>query len=159
MDVKARGENMEDQRLYYEDIKEGDEWETLSRTITEADIVNFAGISGDFHPLHMDSEYAKKTIFGERIAHGLLGLAIASGLRIKGTQPEVAFVAFLGLKWNFNKPIKIGDTIRARRKIKEKRETSAPDRGIVVTSIEVLNQKGEMVQQGETTIMVRRRQR
>ena len=107
--------------LYYEDMNIGDEWISSSRTVTEADIVNFAGLSGDFNQLHMDEEFAKKTTFGKRIAHGLLGLCIASGFSTR--HPPTAIIAFLGIKeWNFKAPIFIGDTITLRNKIIEKAE-------------------------------------
>jgi len=141
------------ERLYYEDVEVGDEWTSGGRTITEADIVNFAGISGDFNPLHMDEEFAKKTIFGKRIAHGLLGLAIMSGLG--SFSPPMRTVAFLGIKeWNFKAPVFIGDTIYVKTKVLEKRLTSKGDRGIIVWEKKVINQKGEVVQEGKTTTMV-----
>lgn len=146
-----------EERLYFEDIPMGDEVETLARTITEADIVNFAGISGDFHPLHMNKEYASRTPFGERIAHGLLSLCIISGLAFQTPQKPLAFVAFLGLNWQFKLPVRIGDTIRARREVFGKRETKDGKRGIVTIKNTVLNQKDEVVQEGETIIMVLRK--
>jgi acyl dehydratase len=141
------------ERLYYEDVEVGDEWTSGGRTITEADIVNFAGLSGDFNPLHMDEEFAKKTIFGKRIAHGLLGLAVMSGLG--SFYPPMRTIAFLGIKeWNFKAPIFIGDTIYVKTKVLEKRLTSKGDRGIIVWEKKVINQKGEVVQEGKTTTMV-----
>lgn len=149
-------ESTED-RLYFEDIPLNEEIETLARTITEADIVNFAGISGDFHPLHMNKEFAAKTPFGERIAHGLLSLCVTSGLAFQTPQKPLAFVAFLGLNWQFKLPVKIGDTIRAKRKVVGKRETKDGKRGIVTIKNIVVNQKDEVVQEGETIIMVLRK--
>jgi len=141
------------ERLYYEDVEVGDEWTSGGRTITEADIVNFAGLSGDFNPLHMDEEFARKTIFGKRIAHGLLGLAVMSGLG--SFYPPMRTIAFLGIKeWNFKAPIFIGDTIYVKTKVLEKRLTSKGDRGIIVWEKKVINQKGEVVQEGKTTTMV-----
>jgi len=139
--------------LYYEDIEVGDEWTSQGRTITEADIVNFAGISGDFNQIHVDEEYAKKMFFGRRIAHGMLGFAIASGLSTR--TPPVHVVAFLGIKeWNFRAPIFIGDTIVLKNKVIEKRLTSKGDRGIVTFEKKVINQKNEVVQEGKTVIMI-----
>lgn len=141
------------ERLYYEDVNEGDEWVSPSRTITETDIVNFAGLSGDFNPLHMDEEFAKKTIFGKRIAHGLLGLAISTGLA--SSHPPMRTLAFLGIKeWNFKAPIFIGDTIKVKTRVLEKRVTSKGDRGIIVWEKQIINQKGEVVQEGKTITMV-----
>jgi acyl dehydratase len=142
---------------YYEDIQVGDEYLSPGRTVTEADIVAFAGLSGDFNVLHTDAEYMRTSIFGERIAHGLLGLAIQSGLGSRAMARPYATIAFLGLRWRFKAPIKIGDTIKVRLKVTDRRETSKPDRGIVVIERSVLNQRGELVQEGETEIMVERR--
>jgi acyl dehydratase len=148
---------MEPDRQYLEDIQVGDEYLSPGRTVTEADIVAFAGLSGDYNVLHTDAEYMRTSIFGERIAHGLLGLAIQSGLGSRAMARPFATLAFLGLRWRFKGPIKIGDTIRVRIKVTGKRETSKPDRGIVVIQRSVLNQRGEVVQEGETDVMVERR--
>ncbi len=146
----------EDPRRYFEDIEIGEEYESPGRTVTEADIVIFAGLSGDYNVLHTDAEFMKTSIFGERIAHGLLGLAIQSGLLTRGMRPY-ATIAFMGLRWKFKGPIKIGDTIRARGKVIAKKETSKPDRGVVTLARQVVNQRGEVVQEGETDLMVTRR--
>jgi acyl dehydratase len=146
----------ESDRRYFEEIQVGEEFLSPGRTITEADIVIFAGLSGDYNVLHTDAEFMKKSIFGERIAHGLLGLAIQSGLLTRGMRP-FATLAFLGLRWKFKGPIKIGDTITVRARVIDKRETSKPDRGILTLRREVLNQRGEVVQEGETDVMVERR--
>jgi acyl dehydratase len=145
-----------DQRRHFEEIQVGEEYESPGRTVTEADIVIFAGLSGDYNVLHTDAEFMKSSIFGERIAHGLLGLSIQAGLLTRGMRPY-ATIAFLGLRWKFKGPIKIGDTIRVRAKVAGKKETGKPDRGIVTLSRQVLNQRGEVVQEGETDIMVARR--
>ena len=143
--------------LYFEDFELGREYVTRSRTITEADVVAFAGLSGDFNPLHMDEEFGKKTMFGTRIAHGLLGLSVASGLINQMGIGEGTVMAFLGLTWNFKGAIRFGDTITAHQRVAEKRETSKKDRGILRMSITVLNQNGEVVQDGEHVLMVKRR--
>jgi acyl dehydratase len=145
-------------RRYFEDIALGEEYESPGRTVTETDIVLFAGLSGDYNVLHTDAEFMKKSIFGERIAHGLLGLAIQSGLFYRAG-PAYATIAFLALRWKFKAPIKIGDTIRVRARVTAKRETAKPDRGIVVLERQVLNQRDEVVQEGETELMVERRPR
>jgi acyl dehydratase len=124
--------------------------------VTEADIVAFAGLSGDYNVLHTDAEFMRASIFGERIAHGLLGLAIQSGLGMRAMTRPFATLAFLGLRWRFKGPIKIGDTIRVRLLVTGKRETSKPDRGIVVVQRTVQNQRGEVVQEGDTELMVER---
>jgi acyl dehydratase len=147
----------EDARQHFEDIQVGDEYVSPGRTVTEADIVAFAGLSGDYNVLHTDAEYMRTSIFGERIAHGLLGLAIQSGLGTRAMPRPFATLAFLGLRWRFKGPIRIGDTIKVRIKVTGKRETTKADRGIVVLQRTVVNQRGEVVQEGETDIMVERR--
>jgi len=147
----------EGDRQLFEDIGIGDEYLSPGRTVTEADIVAFAGLSGDYNVLHTDAEFMRTSIFGERIAHGLLGLAISSGLGSRAMPRPFATLAFLGLRWRFKGPIKIGDTIKVRLKITDKRETSKPDRGIVTIQRTVVNQRGETVQEGDTEIMVERR--
>jgi acyl dehydratase len=144
-------------RTFYEDYALGDEFLTPARTVTEADVALFAGLSGDYNRLHTDAEYSKGMLFGERIAHGLLGLAIVSGLGYRsGIDPDGA-LAFLGLTWKFTGPIRFGDTIHAIFRIAALREASKSDRGIVVEAIRVLNQRGEVVQEGEWTFLVKRR--
>src|SRR5437667_11570026 len=95
-------------RRFFDDIEVGEEYESPARTVTEADIVLFAGVSGDYNVLHTDAELMKTSIFGERIAHGLLILAIQSGLLSRG-MPPYAGAGFNRLRWKFKAPIKIGD--------------------------------------------------
>ena len=114
-------------------------------------------LSGDYNVLHTDAEYMKGSIFGERIAHGLLGLSISSGLGTRAVPRPFATIAFLGLRWRFKGPIKIGDTIKVRLKVMAKKETSKPDRGVVTVQRAVLNQRGEVVQEGDTDLMISRR--
>src|ERR687891_2309651 len=127
-------------RRWFEEIEVGEQYESPGRTVTEADIVIFAGLSGDYNVLHTDAEFMKQSIFGERIAHGLLGLAIQAGLFTRATQ-AYATLAFAGLRWKFKNPIKIGDTIRLQAKVIAKRETSKPDRGLITLERRVLNQR------------------
>ena len=143
--------------LCFEDLEPGDVFRSPGRTVTEADIVIFAGLSGDYNVLHTDAEFMRTSIFGERIAHGLLGLSISSGLGTRAVPRPFATLAFLGLRWRFKVPIKIGDTIRVRIRVAAKRETSKPDRGIVTMQRTVVNQRDEVVQEGDTEIMVERR--
>jgi acyl dehydratase len=146
--------------IYFDDLTIGDAYQSPGRTVTETDVVNFAGISGDFIQLHTDAEYCKDTHFGKRMAHGLLGMSIASGLStrtnlISGISSTV--IALLGMDWKFKAPIFIDDTIHVVLEVVEKRETSQPDRGIVVLSRRIINQHGDIVQQGQTPLMIRRR--
>jgi len=147
---------MAELRRYYEDIEVGEAYESPGRTVTEADIVLFAGLSGDYNVLHTDAEFMKTSIFGERIAHGLLGLAIQSGLFSRATQ-AYATLAFVGLRWKFKAPIKIGDTVRLRARVTAKRDDGKPDRGLVVLQRTVVNQRDEVVQEGETDLLVAKR--
>ena len=146
-----------EERQYFEEIQVGDQYVSPGRTVTEADIVAFAGLSGDYNVLHTDAEFMRSSIFGERIAHGLLGLSIQSGLGMRAIPRPFATIAFVGLRWRFKGPIKIGDTIKVRIAVTDKRETAKPDRGIVVLQRSVVNQRGEVVQEGETDLMVERR--
>jgi acyl dehydratase len=149
---------MADLRRYYEDIAAGEEYESPGRTVTETDIVLFAGLSGDYNVLHTDAEFMKTSIFGERIAHGLLGLAIQSGLFSRATK-AYAILAFVGLRWKFKGPIKIGDTVRLRARVSAKHDDDKPDRGLVTVQRTLVNQRGEVVQEGETDVLVEKRGR
>ena len=143
---------------HYEDMQVGEEYESPARTITETDIVNFSALSGDWSPVHSDEEYCKHSPYKTRIAHGLLGLAISEGLKFR--IPEFASARYMAsLYWNykFTGPILMGDTIRVRVKILSKRETKKPDRGIVVEYVSMLNQREEVVQEGEHGLMVLRK--
>jgi acyl dehydratase len=143
-------------RRWFEEIEVDEAYESPGRTVTEADIVIFAGLSGDYNILHTDAEYMKSSIFGERIAHGLLGLAIQSGLFTRTGVPY-ATLGVGTLRWKFKGPIKIGDTIRVRARVTAKRDTDARDRGLVTVERQVLNQRDEVVQEGETDLLVERR--
>ncbi len=143
---------------YLEDMEVGQQAVSPGRTITEADIVAFAGLSGDYNVVHTDAEHAQSTVFGERIAHGLLGLSIASGLLMRAIPMEGTAEAFLGLEWKFKGPIKIGDTIRVRMKVVRKRPMKALKGGIVDLDLSVVNQRDEVVQRGVWRILVRSRQ-
>lgn len=143
--------------LYYEDLEIGREFVSPGRTITETDVVQFAGLSGDYNPIHTDAEFARDSAFGERIAHGLLGVAVISGLSARMGIFDGTAVAFLGLTWDFTGPIRLGDTVHLRMTIAAKRETSNPERGIVEREMRLINQHGETVQKGIFKLMIRRR--
>lgn len=146
------------QGLYFEDFNVGDTIETMGRTITEADVVNFAGLSGDFYRLHTDEEYAKTTMFGTRIAHGLLVLSVATGLAMRLGFMEGTVEAFMGLEWQFRRPVFIGDTVRVQAEVAEKKPMKRLGGGLVTLRVKVLNQKGETVQRGTWTVLVRSRE-
>ncbi|MEW6114591.1 MAG: MaoC/PaaZ C-terminal domain-containing protein, partial [Thermodesulfobacteriota bacterium] len=137
--------------LFFEDFYVGQEFVTKGRTVTEADIVNFASLSWDTNALHTDVEFAKKSPFGERIAHGMLGIVIHAGLSQMLGITDGTLLAFLGMTWKFHHPIKIGDTVHVLQRVTELRETSKPDRGIMTFEKELINQHGQVVQTGTTT--------
>ncbi len=142
---------------YFEEFQVGAEHVTPGRTITEADIVNFAGLSGDYTYLHTDAELAKSTPFGERIAHGLLGLAVASGLVAQLGVMEGTVIAFMGLEWRFKAPIKIGDTIHVEGQVKQTKPMASAGGGLIVITLRVVNQRGEVTQVGDWTVLVKSR--
>ena len=142
---------------YYEDLNPGDSWVSPRRTITEADIMMFAALTGDHNPIHTDEEFAKTTIFGGRILHGPAGFAIATGLESRLGIKEGTAIAFLGMTWDLKGPIKIGDTIRVEQKVTGKRETKKPGQGIVFFHVALMNQRSEVVQEGEWKIMMMRK--
>jgi len=144
--------------LFYEDFEVGQKIETGGITVTEAHVVAFAGLSGDFNPLHTDETAAAATPFGTRIAHGQLGMILAAGLINQTGVHTGTTLALLGYReWTFLKPILFGDTIRVRVTIENKRETKKSDRGILMRKIEILNQRDEVVQQGFADLMVKRK--
>lgn len=144
--------------LYFEDLEVGTTYSSPRRTITEADVTAFAGLSGDFNPLHTDAIFAAETPFGRRIAHGLLGLSIATGLLSRLGIFDGTVIAFLEIRnWKFRAPIFFGDSIQVEMSVIDKRETSKADRGIVTRAIRILNQSRTVVQEGETVLMMKRR--
>jgi len=143
--------------LYFEEMNESLEMTSPGRTVTETDVVLFSGLSGDYNQLHTDAEYARGTRFGQRIAHGLLGLAIASGLASRLGFIEGTAIAFMGLEWKFKMPVMIGDTIRMTARVLRKREVRRLGGGLVVFGVKVLNQHSETVQEGEWTVLVKSR--
>jgi acyl dehydratase len=141
---------------YFEDCTPGLSFTSAGRTVSEADIVNFAGLSGDWNAIHIDAEYAKTSLFGERVAHGLLGLSIASGLAMQLGLLDRTVEAFTSLDWKFRAPIKIGDTIHITIEIVKTRPMSSGG-GFVTFNVVVKNQRDETVQRGEWTIIVQGR--
>jgi acyl dehydratase len=147
-----------DRGLFFDDFFVGQSWVSPARTITDADVTNFAGISGDFNPLHTDEEFAKQTQFGGRIFHGPGVFAIATGLESRLGIKEGTAIAFLGMTWNLKGPVLIGDTIRVEQTVAKVRESSSkPDRGIVTFDVEVKNQRDETVHDGQWLVMFKRR--
>jgi 3-hydroxybutyryl-CoA dehydratase len=157
--VKGSGiEEME--RLYFEDCRIGDRASGPARTITETDIVQFAALTGDWHPLHTDAEYAKEAIFGERIAHGMLILAIGTGLIYRSSDnialPRFA-IAAAGLdKVRFVYPTKVGDTVSLQSEVTQTQEMGA-DRGLIIVRHRMVNQRREVVLTFTTKTLAQRR--
>jgi acyl dehydratase len=144
--------------LYLEDLAEGQVYITPARTITEADVVAFAGLSGDFNPIHTDAEFANNTRYGQRIVYGLLSLSIMLGLLDRTRLFSGTAIAMLGITdWMFDQPVFINDTIKGRLTIEGVRRTSAGDQGVVRRRFEILNQRDEVVQHGGIDLLVRAR--
>jgi len=143
--------------LYFDDVEVGQEWESQGRTVTEADIVNFAGLSGDFNPIHMDHEFCKHTPYRRPIAHGLLVFSIASGLGVHC--PAIRTLAFLRVReWNFSEPVFVGDTLRIRGRILEKHARGrSGKRGEIVWRRVIINQDDKVVQEGVLVTLVEAR--
>jgi acyl dehydratase len=147
------------ERLFWEELEAGDTAESLRRTVTEADVVNFCGVSGDFNWFHIDDVGAKESVFGKRVAHGMLVTSIATGLQVEKMEPKIATAAFVGLdSWQFRAPVFIGDTIRVKRTIGEKAENEKnPKAGWCKYEIEVLNQEDKVVQRGVWNMLIQRK--
>jgi acyl dehydratase len=145
--------------LYFDDFELGQAWVSPARTITEADIVNFAGISGDYNPVHTDEEFARDTQFGGRLFHGPGVFAVATGLESRLGFKEGTAIAFLGMHWSLKGPVQIGDTIHVEEQVAELRPSrSKPDRGVVVFNVQVINQRGETCHDGQWLVMFSRRE-
>lgn len=139
--------------LYYEELELEAVYQSAARTVTESDIVTFAGFSGDFNPIHIDHEFAQQTPFRKPIVHGFGVFSIASGLSIYA--PLTKTVALLSVcEWKFVAPVFIGDTIHVLSAVKEKHLKGVGKRGEIVWQRQILNQNGKVVQQGVMSTMV-----
>ena len=140
----------------WDELVVGQEFWTGGRTVTEGDVLAFAGLTGDYNPLHVDEEFARTSPFKTRVPHGplihdmYLGLMDRLGL-VAGTA-----LAFLELRWKFLAPVLMGDTVHARVTVRDKREVKKPDRGIVTFAVTLFNQRGEAVQEGEHVLLLAR---
>ncbi len=144
--------------MFFEEFTPGLKITTAGRTITEADVVNFAGLSGDFNQLHVDQEYAQGTPFGARVAHGLLVLSIVSGLAVMTGVLEGTVLAFREVsEWKFSKPVYIGDTIHAVLEVQSAIEVKRLRGGSVEIKVGVFNQHGDIVQKGIWVVLVQSR--
>jgi len=153
--MEATGRQLPPGEYWFEDVQEGDSFETGRLVVTEAHIVAFAGLSGDFFDVHMDDDFAREQGFPARTAHGLLGLALTDGLKNR-TSVRLMAVASLGWNWRFRAPIIAGDRIGARIRVAGKR-LSSKGQGIVTLALDVTKQNGTTVQDGETILVLRQR--
>jgi acyl dehydratase len=159
-DTQGTSVRLDTQPLYFEDLTVGLSCLSAGRTVNEADIVAFAGLSGDYNQLHVDQQFAEKTVHGARIAHGLLVLSILSGLSTRTPLMQGLAETIIGLahlECRFKKPARIGDTIRVRLVVSEIKPTSKGGRGIVVLHREAINQADEVVLESTWSLMVRAR--
>lgn len=141
--------------LKFDEFKIADKYISQARTITESDVVTFAGLSGDYNPLHTDEEFGKTTPFGERIAHGMLVASIATGMANWTGIFEGTTIALLEQVIRYKGAVKFGDTVHLELEVLTKKDSSKSDRGIVTFAARVINQTGETVQDGEWTLLMK----
>lgn len=143
------------QGLYFEEFELGQRITSPGRTITEADVVTFAGLSGDFNSIHTDAEYVKDTAFGQRVAHGLLIISIVSGLAVRTGIMEETVLAFREIKnWKFSQPVFIGETIHVIMEVTGKKAMPRLGGGSILLSLDVRNQDDQTVMRGIWTVLV-----
>jgi 3-hydroxybutyryl-CoA dehydratase len=141
--------------LYFEEFKVGQQIVTSGRTMTESDVVTFAGLSGDYNQIHTDVEFSKNTPYGQRVTHGLLGLSIASGLAMRTGVLEGTVLAFREInEWKFVKPVFIGDTVHVEMIVKDAKALPRIGAGSIVIAVELKNQHKETVMKGDWTVLV-----
>ena len=144
--------------LYFEEFAPGRTIVSGGRTITEADVAGFAGLSGDYNQIHMDAEFAASGPFGTRVAHGMLGFSIASGLAVQTGFVEGTVLAFREIQaWKFSQPILFGDTIHVRLEVLEVKALPRLSGGAVTLAVEVVNQRAVTVQHGRWVMLVQSR--
>jgi acyl dehydratase len=140
---------------HFEEFEIGQQLRTIGRTITETDIVNFAGVSGDYNRIHTDAVYAEQDTFGQRVAHGLLVQSIATGLTVQSGTIEGTVLAFRELTCKFSLPVFIGDTIHVELEVTEKKEFRRLGGGNVVFKYSVKNHEDKIVQRGDWTMLIK----
>jgi acyl dehydratase len=146
-------------KKYFEDYEIGKEFISESRTIGESDIIDFARLSGDFHPTHFDDDFAKASFYGEKVGHGLLSLSVAMGLINHWEYRSRSIMAFIKVTCRFLRPVKVNDRIHGKASILTKKEWKRPDKGVVVFGLEIINQRGEVVAKAEIDELVWKRGR
>ncbi len=141
--------------LYFEEFRNGFQITTPARTITEADVINFAGLSGDFNSIHTDANYAQNTIFGQRVAHGLLVLSIVTGLATRTGFLESTVIAFREIEeWKFSRPVFIGDSIHADITVRDTKPLPRLGSGVIILGVSVKNQDNQIVMKGCFSVLV-----
>ena len=140
----------------YDAFTMGQRFRTPGRTITETDITAFAGLTGDYNPVHTDEVFAAATDFGGRVAHGPMGIGMAFGLASRLDLIDGTVIALLGVTWAFKAPVRAGDTLHVDITVSEMRETRHADRGIVGLTFAMVNQDGAVTQEGEARLLMRR---
>ncbi len=144
--------------LYFEEFSVGQKIVTAARTIGEADVTAFAGLSGDFNQIHTDAEYARHTPFGQRVAHGMLSMAIVSGLAVQTGVMAGTVIAFREIgEWKFSRPVFLGDTIHAVLEVISTKPLARLGGGAVEIQLGVLNQKDDVVMSGRWTVLIQSR--
>jgi acyl dehydratase len=144
---------MSAKQLFFDDVQIGQSWVSNCRMVTDQDIADFADLTGDHNPIHVDPDFASTTPFRRCIAHGLLGLALSSGLSV--ADPPMRTMAFIEMReWHFRAPLFPGDTIRVRSTVLGKEPRSRGRRGVIEWNVEILNQNHRVVQEGVTFTLV-----
>jgi acyl dehydratase len=141
--------------MYFEEFSVGQKIATVGRTVAESDIMTFAGLTGDYNQIHTDAHFAAGTQFGQRIAHGLLGLSVGVGLLMRTGVLEGTVIAFREiLEWKFIKPVFIGDTLHALMEVKEKKAMPRLGAGLASVEVSVLNAKDEVLMKGTLSLLI-----
>lgn len=154
---KTLFQTLESASVTYDDLNPGDRFVTAGRTVTEADIVNFAGLSADYNQLHTDAEFAAKTQHGKRIAHGLLVLSIVSGLCTRlpvNKFMETSIIGLAGLQAKWLRPVFVGDTLHVVVEVAAKEPGKKPGRGTITFKRAAVNQNGVTVLETEWKIVM-----
>lgn len=144
--------------LFYEDFDLGQTFDSLGRTVTDTDLSLFCMLSGDWHPLHSDEEYAQTTQFGRRVVGGVFGVALVTGAMSRWGIFEQSVVAMLSIsEWRFLEPIFVGDTLSVRMTVLDKRLTKSGTNGIIDRGFAICNQRGGVVQEGRSDALIKLR--
>lgn len=148
---------MAEKSRYFEELEEGQEFRSPTRTIAESDLYIFAGLTGDLTEFHLSTEAARTSVFGSRPAHGMLIAGIANGLYNRIGVTDETGLALMGIEWRFLAPAFIGDTIQLIAAVEKKRETNRPDRGLVFWRVRICNQRDAVLCEGRMIRLVQRR--